>query len=118
MAGRMISGPSHSTAFFNMSHRLPIVFLFVLALAAPAAAQDAAELVGRLGRLENQTRQMAGQIEQLQFENRQLKDQVRNFQEDVESRSQDGKGAPRPTAAAPGPAPTQTPSARAPARPQ
>src|SRR3954454_8488031 len=118
MAGRMISGPSDSPAFSHMSHRLPFVFLFALALAAPAAAQDAAELVVRLGRLENQTRQMAGQIEQLQFENRQLKDQVRKFQEDVEFRFQDSRGSARGApSASPGAAPGGTTPTR-PAQPQ
>ena len=60
-----------------------------LPLAIPAAAQDAAEFVVRLNRLENQVRQMSGHIEQLQFENRQLKDQLRKFEEDIEFRFQE-----------------------------
>jgi tol-pal system protein YbgF len=80
--------------------------------AAPASAQDAAEIVVRMNRLENQMRQMSGDIEQLQHENRQLKEQVRKFQEDVEFRFQDQRGPPRAQA----PAPTQTPAA--PPRPQ
>ncbi|CAM5209090.1 hypothetical protein BTHI11S_01327 [Bosea thiooxidans] len=40
--------------------------------AVPASAQDAADLLVRTTRLENQLRQMSGQIEQLQFENRRL----------------------------------------------
>ncbi|WP_048448111.1 YbgF trimerization domain-containing protein, partial [Methylobacterium variabile] len=70
-----------------------------LAAALPAAAQDAAEFVVRLNRLENQSRQMAGQIESLQYENRQLKEQLRKFQEDVEYRFQESKGGQRPAAA-------------------
>ncbi len=61
-------------------------------LGHPAAAQDASELVVRLGRIENQSRVMAGQIETLQYENRQLKEQLRKFQEDVEFRLNEGKG--------------------------
>ncbi|MCJ2017010.1 tol-pal system protein YbgF [Methylobacterium sp. E-065] len=61
-------------------------------LGQPAAAQDASELVVRLGRIENQSRVMAGQIETLQYENRQLKEQLRKFQEDVEFRLNEGKG--------------------------
>ncbi|MCJ2072068.1 tol-pal system protein YbgF [Methylobacterium sp. J-030] len=75
-------------------------------LGHPAAAQDASELVVRLGRIENQSRVMAGQIETLQYENRQLKEQLRKFQEDVEFRLNEGKGSegkgsgrPAPTAA-------------------
>ncbi|KMO18062.1 tol-pal system protein YbgF [Methylobacterium platani] len=72
-----------------------------LAAACPAAAQDAAEFVVRLNRLENQSRQMAGQIESLQYENRQLKEQLRKFQEDVEFRFQESKGGQKPAAATP-----------------
>ncbi len=61
-------------------------------LGQAAAAQDASELVVRLGRIENQSRVMAGQIETLQYENRQLKEQLRKFQEDVEFRLSEGKG--------------------------
>jgi tol-pal system protein YbgF len=67
-------------------------------LGHPAAAQDASELVVRLGRIENQSRVMAGQIETLQYENRQLKEQLRKFQEDVEFRLNEGKGG-KPSAA-------------------
>ncbi len=92
----------------------------VVVLCGPAPAQDAAEVVVRMNRLENQVRQMSGQIEQLQFENRQLKEQARKFQEDVEFRFQDQRGAPRaqaPAAQQP-PATTQTPPSPGPARPQ
>jgi tol-pal system protein YbgF len=66
-------------------------------LAGPALAQDAAEMVLRLNRLENQVRQMSGDIERLQFENRQLREQVRKFQEDVEFRFQESRpGGARP----------------------
>ena len=69
----------------------------------PAAAQDAADAIVRLSRLESQVRQLSGQIEQLQFENRQLKDQVRKFQEDVEFRFQESRGGSRPPAPPPRP---------------
>jgi tol-pal system protein YbgF len=72
--------------------------LGALLLGHPAAAQDASELVVRLGRIENQSRLMAGQIETLQYENRQLKEQLRKFQEDVEFRLNEGKGG-KPSAA-------------------
>src|SRR3954470_19984843 len=100
-----------------MIRRLALLAALLPALAAPAGAQDAADLVVRLGRLENQTRQMSGQLEQLQFENRQLKEQLRKFQEDVEFRFQDGKGAARPATAPPALTPSQTPGQAAPARP-
>ena len=79
-----------------MFRRLFVFFAFALALAAtsvfPAAAQDAADAIVRLNRLESQFRQISGQMEQLQYENRQLKDQLRKFQEDVEFRFQDSRG--------------------------
>ena len=79
--------------------------LGALLLGHPAAAQDASELVVRLGRIENQSRIMSGQIETLQYENRQLKEQLRKFQEDVEFRLNDGKGGGRSSPSAPSAAP-------------
>jgi tol-pal system protein YbgF len=77
----------------------------LLALAPrPAAAQDAAELLVRTNRLENQVRTLSGQIEQLQFQNKRLEDQLAKFQQDVEFRFQELKGGARPTAGAPAPA--------------
>jgi tol-pal system protein YbgF len=86
-----------------MFRRLFVFFALSLALVAPAAAQDAADAIVRINRLESQMRQMSGQIEQLQFENRQLKDQVRKFQEDVDFRFQEnsGRGGSRPPATTP-----------------
>jgi tol-pal system protein YbgF len=84
-------------------------------LSGPAAAQDAAELVVRLNRLEGQVRQMSGLIEQLGFENRQQKEQLRKFQEDVEYRFQERSGGGRSTTPAttqPSTAP-QTPASQA-----
>ncbi|MBJ6128189.1 tol-pal system protein YbgF [Microvirga splendida] len=101
-----------------MLRRLFVFFTLVLALAAtsvlPAAAQDAADAIVRLNRLESQFRQLSGQMEQLQYENRQLKEQLRKFQEDVEFRFQEGRGG---SAARPAPAPSTATPAR-PAPPQ
>jgi tol-pal system protein YbgF len=74
--------------------------LALLALAsAPVRAQDAAELLVRVGRLEGQIRQLSGQIEQLQFQNQRLEEQLRKFQQDVEFRFQEQGGGPaRPNA--------------------
>ncbi|MCJ2013467.1 tol-pal system protein YbgF [Methylobacterium sp. J-076] len=88
--------------------RLLAATVILPALFGPAAAQDASELVVRLGRLESQSRTMSGQIETLQYENRQLKEQLRKFQEDVEFRLNEAKGggAAKPArGAAPSPAP-------------
>ena len=89
----------------RMFRRLIVFFALAAALAGPAAAQDAADAIVRLNRLESQFRQMSGQLEQLQFENRQLKEQLRKFQEDVEFRFQESRGGSRAT-----PPPTTTPS--------
>ncbi|MET0745015.1 MAG: tol-pal system protein YbgF [Microvirga sp.] len=78
-------------------------FLALSAGTAPALAQDAADAIVRLSRMESQVRQLSGQMEQLQFENRQLKDQLRKFQEDVEFRFQESRGGARPPAPAGGP---------------
>ena len=97
-----------------MFRRLFVFFAFALAFAGPAAAQDAADAIVRLNRLESQFRQLSGQMEQLQYENRQLKDQLRKFQEDVEFRFQDSRGGSRPSSSPP----SATPSRPAPAQPQ
>jgi tol-pal system protein YbgF len=98
-----------------MLRRLSLcVFLIV---AAPALAQDAADAIVRLNRLESQVRQLAGQIEQLQHENRQLKEQARRFQEDVEFRFQEGRGGPAPRTGAPSATPGQPSGPATPARP-
>ena len=94
--------------------RRPLLTLCLGLAALPAAAQDASELVVRLSRVENVTRQLSGQIEQLQHENRQLKEQLRKFQEDVEFRFQDGKGSGRAPAAARPPAASPSPADAAP----
>ncbi len=70
----------------------------------PASAQDAADLLVRTTRLENQLRHLSGQIEQLQFENRRLTEQLRKFQEDVDFRFSErggGRSGAAPAQAAP-----------------
>ena len=79
----------------NLRSRVALAALAMagsLGFAMPAFAQDAADLLVRTTRLENQLRQMSGQIEQLQFENRRLTDQLRKFQEDVDFRLKEGAG--------------------------
>jgi tol-pal system protein YbgF len=103
---------------FSMLRRIPILVLLGLGagIGAPALAQDAADAIVRLGRLENQVRQLSGFIEQLQFENRQLKEQLRKFQEDVDYRFQEGRGGSA-RQAAPSATPSQSPNGATPARP-
>ncbi len=88
--GPFKASQAHTEA--HMFRRLIVFFAFAAAFAAPAAAQDAADAIVRINRLESQLRQMSGQIEQLQYENRQLKEQLRKFQEDVEFRFQEAQG--------------------------
>jgi tol-pal system protein YbgF len=111
----VITGP-----VISMFRRIAFLFVLLGFTAAPALAQDAADVVVRLGRLENQLRTLSGHIEQLQFENRQLKEQLRKFQEDVEFRFQENRGAGRTPSAAPGPNPgvVNPPRPAAPAAPQ
>ncbi len=87
-----------------MIRRLALALAVVASSGGPSAAQDPADLVVRLNRMENQVRQMSGHIEELQHENRQLREQLRRFQEDVEFRFQERGGPPR-AAASPAPAP-------------
>ena len=108
-----------------MIRRLTLSFLLAASLAMPALAQDAAEFVVRLNRMEGQMRQLSGQVEQLQFENQRLKEQLRKFQDDVEFRFQEGRGGARgpaqalpPAVAAATPPAAPAPSAPAPARPR
>jgi tol-pal system protein YbgF len=70
-------------------------------LAGTARAQDAAELLLRLDRLENLVRQLNGQVEQAQNQNRRLEEQLRRFQSDTDFRFKelDGGRAPRPSPA-------------------
>jgi tol-pal system protein YbgF len=89
----------------------------------PQQRAEDSEVVQRMGRLENQIRQLTGMVEELQHRNNQLEQQVKRMQQDTEfrfqemspqarpgQRSQTGTGAPPPgppplTSRAPGPAP-------------
>jgi tol-pal system protein YbgF len=78
-----------------------------IATAAPVHAQDAAELMLRLDRMENLIRQLNGQVEQAQNQNRRLEEQLKRFQSDTDFRFKEMGGArPQPGAA---PAPTGQP---------
>ena len=78
-------------------------------LLAPVRAQDAAEMLLRLDRLEQLVRQLTGQLEQVQNQNRRLEEQVRRFQNDTDFRFKELEGArggarPQPQPGAPAPA--------------
>ncbi len=74
-----------------------------LGFSAPASAQDAAELLLRIDRLENLVRQLNGQVEQAQNQNRRLEEQLRRFQNDTDFRFKEIEGGrgPRPSGAPP-----------------
>ena len=71
--------------------------------AAPAADDQAAELVLRINRLEEALRQANGRIEELENAERRLEDQLQKFRRDVEYRfgEQPGEGSVPPVASAP-----------------
>ncbi|MCC6947734.1 MAG: tol-pal system protein YbgF [Bradyrhizobiaceae bacterium] len=56
---------------------------------------DDSELVARLGRLENQIRQLTGMIEELQHRNNQLEQQLKRVQQDTDFRFQEMKPSGR-----------------------
>jgi tol-pal system protein YbgF len=95
----------------------PLACLILLLLVTPASAQDAADVIVRLNRLENQIRSLSGKIEELEYENRQLREHMRKFQEDVEFRFQERSGAPKSGPSSPGPGTTPAPRAPAPTPP-
>jgi tol-pal system protein YbgF len=75
----------------------------IITCAVPARAQDAAELMLRLDRLENLVRQLNGQVEQARNQNQRLEEQLRRFQSDTDFRFKELSGGRQPGAApAPG----------------
>jgi tol-pal system protein YbgF len=92
-----------------MKHRtLPttLVAFALLALAGGAAQaqlfgqqrNDESELVARMGRLENQIRQLTGMVEELQHRNSQLEQQLKRVQQDTDFRFQEMNPSGRPPA--------------------
>lgn len=94
---------------------LTVAFALTLlpAFAAPSLAQgvDAAGLLLRVDRMENQIRNLNGQIEQMQFQIRKLEEQLRKQQQDVDFRFDELKQKPG-AKPAPAAAPAQTPPAQ------
>ncbi len=77
-----------------MKHiRYILVIMGLLAVAMPSFAQDAAELLLRLDKLESDNRRLTGQVEQQQFQVRRMEDQLKKFQADVDLRFKDVEGA-------------------------
>jgi tol-pal system protein YbgF len=85
-----------------------LVVAFMCAFLAHAArAQDAADLVTRLNRLEGMLRDLTGQVEQLQYRNQQLTQQVQRLQEQLQGGAPAAAAAPRPGAQYSPPPPAQ-----------
>jgi tol-pal system protein YbgF len=83
--------------------------LLLGALGVSASAQDAAEMLLRLDRLESENRRLNGQVEEMSFQIRRLEDQLKRAQADSDLRFRDleaGRGNATRTAtpATPGPA--------------
>lgn len=101
-------GPRHRASWRDRLGRGAMLALLFL---APARAQDAAEILLRLDRLEAENRTLNGQVEELRFQLRRLDDQLKRFQSDADLRFRDlesGKPGSRPPQAAPsGQAPAQ-----------
>lgn len=73
--------------------RLRFLLLAAVCVSAlPALAQDAAELLLRLDRLEADNRRLNGQVEQLGNQVRRLDDQLKRFQSDVDFRFKEAGG--------------------------
>jgi tol-pal system protein YbgF len=72
-----------------------LVIACVCVFSAHAArAQDAADFVTRLNRLEGMLRDLTGQVEQLQYRNQQLTQQVQRLQEQLQGGSPAASAAP------------------------
>lgn len=94
------------TRFTNRAGRILVLVLGVVLLAPFARAQDAADLLLRLDRLEGENRRLNGQVESLHFQIKRLEDQLKRFQTDADTRFGDLEGArggsrPAPAASPP-----------------
>lgn len=73
-----------------------------------ARAQDAAEFLLRLDRLESENRRLTGQVDEMRFQVKRLEDQLKRFQTDADTRFRDlegnrGGARPAPNAGPPSP---------------
>lgn len=77
-----------------------VALLLGATMLAPAArAQDAAEFLLRLDRLESENRRLTGQVDEMRFQVKRLEDQLKRFQTDADTRFRDlegNRGAIRP----------------------
>jgi tol-pal system protein YbgF len=95
LAGLALASPAPAQGF-DFFHRQPAQMAPPADVpgAAPADENEAAALVLRVNRLEDELRQANGRIEQLENANRRLEDQLQKFRQDVEYRFGQRSGEP------------------------
>jgi len=98
--------------------RLALIALACAWCGGAAHAQDPADLVTRLDRLEATIRELTGQIEQLQYRNQQLSQQLQAMQEQRGGPAAAASPRPNPQYAAPQPQYAARPAEPYPAEPQ
>jgi tol-pal system protein YbgF len=94
----LAQSPNQDNGLTMMHHRLKLILsstvaAFMLLSSSAAIAQDSAELMLRIDRLENLVRQLNGQVEQVQNQNRRLEEQNKRFQNDTDFRFKELEGA-------------------------
>lgn len=87
-------------AMIKMRGRALMLSTAAFAIFAPlsAHAQDAADLMLRIDRLEAENRRLTGQVEELRFKEQKLEDQFKRFQMDADSRFRELEGGKGGTA--------------------
>lgn len=90
--------------FSRPASALAALLLGATMLAPMARAQDAAEFLLRLDRLESENRRLTGQVDEMRFQVKRLEDQLKRFQTDADTRFRDlegnrGGARPQPPAA-------------------
>ena len=94
--------------FSRPASALAALLLGATMLASAARAQDAAEFLLRLDRLESENRRLTGQVDEMRFQVKRLEDQLKRFQTDADTRFRDlegNRGAIRPAPNGGAPAP-------------
>ncbi len=89
------------SGFGILAAMIMALFLSSATIVPMAHAQDAAELLLRLDRLEAENRRLTGQVEQQQFQVRRLEDQLKRLQSDTDFRFKDLEGGKPATRSVP-----------------
>ena len=97
--------------FFRPLTLAVALFMGAMPLVSTATAQDAAEFMLRLDRLEAENRRLTGQVDELRFQQKRLEDQLKRFQTDADTRFRDLEGNRGGQRTAPNPGmPVQAPT--------